>query len=185
MSVSALQQYSGEQKQSHWDIIERYCSPGCGKLYYNKHAIAMIGLESHHVCGKTGKEREPSRVGNLSLVKLAGNYGNACQLVARVTKNHLALWLEHYVHKAIWQKGRLVVKQRKDAIIPLIYIQMCIVRNTTSFQTWGSWQRLRHPEFRFRTFSTPPMQAPPILVWRNEWCLFGEENRSEDTCLLE
>ena len=55
----------------------------------------MIGLESHHVCGKTGKEREPSRVGNLSLVKLAGNYGNACQLVARVTKNHLALRLEH------------------------------------------------------------------------------------------
>jgi hypothetical protein len=37
----------------------------------------MIGLESHHVCGKTGKEPEPSRVGNLSLVKLAGNYRNA------------------------------------------------------------------------------------------------------------
>jgi hypothetical protein len=127
----------------------------------------------------------PSQISDRTIHKSSSPTSFSCQLVARVTKNHLALWLEHYVHKAIWQKGRLVVKQSKDAIIPLIYIQMCIVRNTTSFQTWGSWQRLRHPEFRFRTFSTPPMQAPPILVWRNEWCLFGEENRSEDTHLLE
>lgn len=66
----------------------------------------MIGLESHHVCGKTGKEREPSRVGNLSLVKLAGNYGNACQLVARVIKKSLGIVAGTKVHEAICQKGR-------------------------------------------------------------------------------